>query len=1162
MNRRWTAGVWLAAMLWTTVLPAEERYVEFLDGLRERQYYDLALQYLDQLKARPEVPAEMKELVPLEKALTLQDAARISRSPETQTEQLDQALAFLEEFVKASPNHPRAGDANAQRAEILLGKARVEIIQSRSPANQGAKGEYQQRARGLIQQARKVFQTAYDQHDATWKAFGSFIDKQKDPQKFADRAAAELQMISALLNLGQCTYEEAQTWELGTPERKKLLDDAAGQFEQMHQRYRSQVGGLYGRLWQGKCYEEQGDLQKAMGIYNELLDHPGDSGPLVRLKDQTLQFKLIMLNLDARKDYQLVVDLAQEWLKGNGPTSRTRTGLGIRWELARSFELLGDDRALAKNDAERNWKLARNEAQNIVKFPGEYRDVAMAMIQRMDAKLGGKERDPANFDTAFGLGRSMISAIQELKKKIEVAKQTKQPAEEIKTLEQDLTNSLNEAARMFDLSLRLAGKGDEAKNVNQARYMLGYVYYLMRKNYESAILCQYVARTSDKESAAAGLDAAYLAMGAFVQAFNDEIGTTEQKEPDMGFIVKACNLIAERWPESDKANDARMTLGRIYTQVKRPLDAAEWFAKVPEADTRYADAQMASGQAYWSAYLGIGRKPDESPTSAQLAEWQATARKSLETGIAKLSAALPKEGAAPPELIAAKMSLAQIMVSQGQEADAIKLLLDDPHAVIKAVQVADESKRPSKGVQGRQFATESYKLLLRCYIGSGKLNEARATMTAMEKVAGGEAGGDITDLYVSLGRLLRDELDRFRKNGETDRYNNLMGSFETFLNDLAQRTDGQSFGSLSWIGETYFALGEVSESDPSRSATFFDKAGQAYGEVLSRAASDPNFAPPDQLLAVKLRQVRALRFKKDFEAAKTLVAEVLSQRSNDLRAQTEAAFVFQDWGASGDPDAIKHLTTALTGDKTIGAWGWGNLSNRLQNAYQNKPTHELLDSFLEVRYNVAAARRQLAQVQTSADQRTKDLDLAEMELVATVAILKDPPEDKLERLNEIYQQILADGGKEPKRLEAGDDYASVSEATLAEVEAEKAAAAEKATLEKVEPESPLKSNSLTFIIFGAVAVIGLAGIGFVMLKGSKTPRRHLVGSGPEAAPAFKVPAGFSVPTGIEAPSFPTAPPPRRTRPKPDEGTPAPKRPASSGEAPAKPRPRPKPPEQT
>src|SRR5687767_12702219 len=62
-------------------------------------------------------------------------------------------LQFLEQFVKESPNHPQAADANSERAQILLGKARVEILQSKAPANQGAKVDYQKRSRGFIGQA-------------------------------------------------------------------------------------------------------------------------------------------------------------------------------------------------------------------------------------------------------------------------------------------------------------------------------------------------------------------------------------------------------------------------------------------------------------------------------------------------------------------------------------------------------------------------------------------------------------------------------------------------------------------------------------------------------------------------------------------------------------------------------------------------------------------------------------------------------------------------------------------------------------------------------------------------------------------------------------------------------------------------------------------------
>jgi len=77
---------------------------------------------------------------------------------------------------------------------------------------------------------------------------------------------------------------------------------------------------------------------------------------------------------------------------------------------------------------------------------------------------------------------------------------------------------------------------------------------------------------------------------------------------------------------------------------------------------------------------------------------------------------------------------------------------------------------------------EVYKLLLRAYIGNGKLDEARASMRTLEAIAaGGESGADITELYVGLGKLLKDELERFRSAGNLDRFSSLRTSFETFL---------------------------------------------------------------------------------------------------------------------------------------------------------------------------------------------------------------------------------------------------------------------------------------------------------------------------------------------------------------------------------------------
>src|SRR5882724_6792089 len=84
---------------------AAEPYLEFVNELRRLDYHDYALIYLEKLEKRADVPADIKEVIPFEKGITLVDGARREHSPEGQTRQLDLARGFLEQFLKASPNH-------------------------------------------------------------------------------------------------------------------------------------------------------------------------------------------------------------------------------------------------------------------------------------------------------------------------------------------------------------------------------------------------------------------------------------------------------------------------------------------------------------------------------------------------------------------------------------------------------------------------------------------------------------------------------------------------------------------------------------------------------------------------------------------------------------------------------------------------------------------------------------------------------------------------------------------------------------------------------------------------------------------------------------------------------------------------------------------------
>jgi len=1141
---------------------AAEPYTEFLTGLREKGYYDYALIYLDQLAARPNLPDDIKQTIPYEKAVTLLSSAASTRSTDKQIEQLDQAIAYLEQFVKESPNHPLAANANTERAKILLGKARVEIAQSRIPANQGNRAEYQKKARTLIGSAREVFQKAAEQHEAAMKKFGTFIDKAKDPDKFEARAKSELNMILANIELAQCVYEEAQTYADGDADKKRLLNEAANQFELLHQKHRSLVAGLFARIMQGKCFEEQGDLQKALGIYNEMLDNPGNESSLANLKDQTLQFKLILLNTKERGDHQLVVDLGEEWLKKNGAKARGTYGLGIRWEVARAYEQLGDKRDLPKQDAQRFWREARENAQQVGKFSSQHRDLAIAFSQRLDTKLGGKERTPDKFDTAFGLGRQLITPIKDGKDALDAAIRAKKPAEELKAMQQDLNAQLKEAAGYFDLALRLAGKGDDPKSITAARFNYAYVCYLMRKNYEAAILGEYVAKSVDKDDASLGLDAAFLSLAAYVQAFNDVKGSNEEKEADMGFIIKAANLITVKWPESDRANDARMQLGQIYSQMKKPVLAAEWYNKVPATDPKYPYAQLAAGQAYWTAVVNADRFPEgEKPTPDQLKEWKQLSMQLLRNGSEKLLPTIPKEGTAPGELIAAKVTQAQILITLGQDADSVKLLLDDPHSVIKAVTVPDETKRPDKGVQSRKFASEAYKLLLRAYIGTGKLNEARDTMKTLEKIAGADGGTDVTDLYVGLGKLLSEELERLKEAKETDRFNQLMTSFETFLNDLYQRKEGQTFGSLSWIGETYFALGEATAEDQARATSYFEKAGTSFQDLLTMGEKQPDFLKPDQVAAVKVRLVRCHRLKKDFDAAERLIVEVLKERDNDPRAQSEAAAVYQAWGAHGVGDNSAKFLISINGDNKNKIWGWRQLSQKLQKSIE-KGRLELMQPFVDARVEGVKTRRELGLSQTSPEKRRVELEKCEGELLATVAVMRGLTDDQIADLNAAYHLVLKDQGKEVKDLRIRPETAVVTNtdtpATEKPKEAPKTAAATTKKKGKAAAKPAAGSGDMTiYLVLGGALLIGGAGAVYMLTRKPKSHKKLM-----------PIPAADSMfaSEGISIATAPAAKPRPRPASAPAAGAPTAKpavKPPSAGAPgtakPAAPKPKPKPP---
>jgi len=1008
----------------TTLLSAAEPHRAFLDGLRARRYYDTALEYLDIVEKDAQTPAEFKTIILYEKALTLQSAALASRTLDDQRRQLSQAEAFLKKFVKQSPDHPLAATANSKTAKLLLDKAKVEYRQARNPSNQANKAEFQNTARTYIAQARALYQAAHDGYKAVWKAFPKFIPDTSAADKAlrAKRGKAEVNFIRAQIDLALSTYEKAQTYDKDAPEFSKILTDSSKEFEKINQAYRSQIGGLYARMWQGKCFEEQDDIQKALGIYNELLGHPGTSRGLVQMKDQVRLFRLIVLNHPKRTDYELVDIEGNDWLKLNKAQHRNMRGLGIRWEVARAQEQLGSDKSRPQTDRDKYLTAALDNANQVNRYPGQYKDVSMGMIRRLKVLLKGDAGDPEDFDTAFGLARGQINGV---KKFNDDKNATTDRAEKAK-IQQALIKHLGETEHNLKLALALATPETPIEQLNKARYFLAYVYYLGDRDFDSAIIGEYLGKQFAKDDPATALDSAYLSIAAYVKAYNR--APKDDRDFEIDRIVAVAELVNDKFPNTNKANDARMILGNLFRQRKQPVEAAGWYLRIPESSEDYTRAVLNAGQSYWSAYLDAAILPEDDPTRPPLEEfqkWRDEAEKYLRDGTKRRTAEVPEDaklgndpGSPLAALVAAKLSLVQIVNGKGAYPAAVALIMDAPHSIDGAIEVPEGESRPAEGVKSLSFAVLTFQQLLRGYVGQQQIDEA---LGAMQKLEALDESGDNTAIYVQLGQELQKEISRLKSLKETARLAEVRASFDEFLKKLFERQKGQTYGSLIWIAETYYGLGEgLAGGDATAESTataYFDKAGKTYQSILERAEE---FGQETRTTGVKLRLVNCRRRQEDFETAYDLVVEVLDELPNALDAQIEAARLLQSWAASGPVDADEKYQQAIKGH-TIGKdkdaiviWGWGGLGNRLLGLIQRgSATPDQVDKHFMARYNASQCRREFALSQTATTKKNEELEKAGAEIVAIIAIAGEINDEWFEKFDKLYGEIQTDLGVDP-----------------------------------------------------------------------------------------------------------------------------------------------------
>jgi len=332
-------------MLNTSVVCAEEPVNAFLSGLQQRGYFDMALVYLETFDPQFNLSSQVREILPYHHAVILMQSAERTLLPQEKQKFEEKSAALFAQFIRNHPQHALAPQAQICLVELQLQQTQSRIQGSERHDGPSAQPDNWPDIRQQIAEIQTVFQQQRDRYQVYNDHYPAFIPAD-EPELRRARDHVQEMLIRARLDLAQCEYWNAHTYPADSSMRQQLLKAAGNSYESIHQRYRSQVGGLFARLWQGKCYEELRDeqgIRLALGIYGEILEHDGTSSALVSLKDRALLYRLMCLNSEFRNDFQLVEMESESWLENAGLRSHSETGLAIQWELCQALDALAQD---------------------------------------------------------------------------------------------------------------------------------------------------------------------------------------------------------------------------------------------------------------------------------------------------------------------------------------------------------------------------------------------------------------------------------------------------------------------------------------------------------------------------------------------------------------------------------------------------------------------------------------------------------------------------------------------------------------------------------------------------------------------------------------------------------------------------------------------------
>jgi len=588
MKSAWPLAAILSFSLSFQVTRADEPpYLEFVRALREkRRAPDLALEYLQTLSKKPNLPKELASFLPLEMAECRMELAQLEMDPDIRMGIFRKAEEEFRAFLAAHPNSPQAAGANLHLARIMSQQGATQLSLAFRQDSKEARSAEKEKARVKFDQAAGSLTVAAAQIDELLK---------KSDLSAADRKALARDKRLAQFDMGVNLFYKANTFS-DDATRSVTIAQARDFFKKA-----AALGGDKDSLhfenvaWLARCYAETDDPKNADAQFAEVFRQKGpESEPGRRL---ALYFRLRFMerdpNIKAEERAKRIETEATAWLDTYREYDSSSEGYAVRYLLAKAYNAQAQRVANQKSPEAQNLYSKAEGLLDAVEhgdndFVQEAHDLRMQIVFKKSSEIsGGDIAKLANFQECFLRAQYEIFQLGE-----EGEQARKAPPAKQKDLEAKRQKRLAGIIEALSRSLEFVDDQTSMKDQAEAQYLLSFAYLASDQPYPAAVLGEDLARRLPKSARAVA------AAGYALEAYSKILSEQEQKgaakaslEGDRSRVRNLAAFMEVNWPKNPITNLARYQLGLLAIKSNTYAEAVEVLARITPDYQAYSASQ-------------------------------------------------------------------------------------------------------------------------------------------------------------------------------------------------------------------------------------------------------------------------------------------------------------------------------------------------------------------------------------------------------------------------------------------------------------------------------------------------------------------------------------------------------------------------------------------